>query len=96
MATVKTLPRLKADNQTLFELYHNHMLIDTADIKNTFNVSGQTAIKVVNRVKEHMTDTVDGYVKPIKHIVPVKQLFDLYGWDIKQINSSVKTLRKDG
>ena len=90
------LPRLKADNQALFELYHNHMLIDSADIKQTFNVSGQTAVRVICSVKDYMTDTVEGYVKPMKHIVPVKQLFNLYGWDIKQINSSVKTLRKEG
>ena len=88
------LPRLKADNIALHQLYHNNVLVDTGDIRSTFDVSGQTAIKVVNKVKEYMEETVEGYEKPIKHIVPVRFLFLLYGWDIDQINKSVKILQK--
>ena len=90
----RRLPGLKADNVALYQLYHNRVLVDTADIKDTFGVSGQTAIKVMNKVKEFMTETVDGYEKPLKHIVPVRYLFLLYGWDISQINKSVKILQK--
>lgn len=91
-----SLPRLKADNVSLHSLYHNHQLIDTADIKDTFGVSSQTAVKVMRCVKEYMSETVEGYKPPLKHIVPVAKLFELYGWDISQINRSVSILQKGG
>lgn len=88
------LPRLKAGNQALFDLYHNNIMIDTTDISKTFGVSGNTAIRVVLKVKEAIKEDNAEYIVPKAHIVPVKQLFRLYGWDIKQINSSVKALQK--
>lgn len=88
------LPRLKADNQALFDLYHNNIMIDTSDIVKTFGVSGTTAVKVVMKVKEAIKDNNAKYVVPKAHVIPVKQLFALYGWEIKQINSSVKVLQK--
>ena len=88
------LPKLKADNTALFNLYHNHVLVDTRDIQNTFGVSANTAGRVCQKVKQAIKKENPDYIEPKAHIVPVKQLFKLYGWDIKQINYSVKALQK--
>lgn len=89
------LPRLKADTRTLFSLYHNNCQVDTADIRTAFNVSAQTAIKVCKKVKEYIQTEEPEYIPPKEHIVPVRWLFKLYGWDIKEIDRSMKVLVKN-
>ena len=89
------LPRLKADTERLFELYHNNILVDTRMLQDTFGISNCTAIKVVKKIKYLIKKDDPEYIVPKQHIVPVRQLFKYYNWDIRQINYSMKILKGD-
>ena len=88
-------PALKASNKALFELYHNHTLIDARDLKEIFNISDGKAYKIVNLVRDYMTINNIPFLGPSTQKQVLNTiLFSVYGWDIKQINSSVKALQK--
>lgn len=89
--TRRRLPRLKTDTVALFNLYHNNQTVRSTDISRTFSVSKNTGLNVIHSVIDYMQQQgITPYTYELE--VPVQMLFDLYGWDIKQINKSYKVM----
>ena len=88
-------PRLKADTIALFNLYHQNQVVTAKDIKRVFGVADSTSRRAIHCVIEHMKSKgIQPYTYELE--VPVHMLFDLYGWDIRQINKSAKVLHNFG
>jgi len=84
-------PALKASNRELYDLYLNNMVVTAKDIETIFGVGHGTAHRVINCGYEYVASKGEEiYSPPTKKMLPVDVLFDLYGWNINQIEAKVK------
>jgi len=89
------LPYLQADSMTLYNLWCTKMAVTSSDIKEIFQVCDSTACKVVRYAHQWARNQGKPvYNGPQRKIVPVEDLFEIYGWDIKKLQAKVKMLQK--
>lgn len=91
---MRTLPKLKADTTTLFNLYANYGAVQTKDIVNLFGVKGTTAREIMNQLYSYCkANNIPLYCTERHKVIPVSALFTVYGWNREEVVKKYRLLK---